>query len=101
MLSTSPVDMKKVSDENSDKEILRWGIMAELDAINFYEQMAEKAKDPNIKKVMLEVAKEEKEHVGEFQTMLFEKDKEQVEEYEEGKKEVEEMESENKSESSE
>ena len=94
MLSTSPVDMDKVKDEETDKEILRWGIIAELDAINFYEQMAEKAKDPNIKKVMLEVAKEEKEHVGEFQSMLFEKDKEQVEEYRAGEKEVEEMKSE-------
>src|SRR6056297_3510516 len=94
MLSTSPVNMDKVKEENVDKEILRWGIMAELDAINFYEQMADKAKDPMVKKVMLEVAKEEKEHVGEFQSMLFEKDKEQVEEYEEGKKEVEEMKSE-------
>ena len=94
MLSTSPVDMDKVKDEETDKEILRWGIIAELDAINFYEQMADKAKDPNIKKVMLEVAKEEKEHVGEFQSMLFEKDKEQVEEYRAGEKEVEEMKSE-------
>ncbi len=94
MLSKSPVDLDKVNEEDIDKEILRWGIMAELDAINFYEQMAEKAKDPYVKKVMLEVAKEEKEHVGEFQSMLFDKDKEQVEEYEEGKKEVEEMKSE-------
>ncbi len=94
MLSKSPIDLDKVNPEEVDKEILRWGIMAELDAINFYEQMAEKAKCPKVKKVMLEVAKEEKEHVGEFQTMLFEKDKEQVEEFEEGKKEVEEMNSE-------
>lgn len=94
MLSKSPIDLDKVNEENIDKEILRWGIMAELDAINFYEQMAEKAKDPMIKKVMLEVAKEEKEHVGEFQSLLFEKDKEQVKEYEKGKKEVEEMKSE-------
>ncbi|GAH69824.1 unnamed protein product, partial [marine sediment metagenome] len=36
-------------------------------------------------------AKEEKTHVGEFQTLLLKKDKEQVEELEHGKKEVEEM----------
>ncbi|MCW8966470.1 MAG: rubrerythrin [Candidatus Pacearchaeota archaeon] len=91
MLSKEPIDLDKVPEENIDKEILRWGIMAELDAINLYEQFASKTKDPMIKKVMLAVAKEEKEHVGEFQTLLLEKDKEQVEEMEEGKKEVEEM----------
>lgn len=93
MLSKFPIDLDKVSDENIDKEILRLGVIAELDAINFYEQLAAKAKNPLVKRVMLEVAKEEKEHVGEFQTLLFELDPEQVEEYEEGKKEVEEMKS--------
>ncbi len=91
MLSKEPINLDDVSDENIDKEILRLGVIAELDAINLYEQLAAKAKCPKVKKVMLEVAKEEKEHVGEFQTMLFEKDKEQVEEFEEGKKEVQEM----------
>jgi rubrerythrin len=40
---------------------------------------------------MLDVAKEEKEHVGEFQTLLLRLDKELVEEMEEGRKEVEEL----------
>jgi rubrerythrin len=91
MLAKSPIDLEKVPQEDIDKEILRLGVIAELDAINLYEQLAAYAKDPNIKKVMLDVAKEEKEHVGEFQTLLFEKDPEQVEEFEEGKKEVEEL----------
>jgi len=91
MLSKFPIDLDKVSKENIDKEILRLGVIAELDAINLYEQLAEKAHNENIRKVMLAVAKEEKEHVGEFQSLLFELDKEQVEEYEEGKKEVEEI----------
>jgi rubrerythrin len=91
MLAKFPIDLEKVSEEDLDKEILRLGIIAELDAISLYEQLAAKAKDPIVKKVMLEVAKEEKEHVGEFQSLLFEKDPEQVEKYEEGKKEVEEM----------
>jgi len=75
----------------SDLQILRMGLIAELDAIDLYEQLAELAQDPAIKKVMLDVAKEEKEHVGEFQAMLLQRDKEQVKEMEEGKKEVEEM----------
>lgn len=53
--------------------------------------MAALAQDENIKKVLLDIAKEEKEHVGEFQTLLLQKDKEQVEEMEGGKEEVEEM----------
>jgi len=91
MLSKLPIDLEKVPKEDIDKEILRLGVIAELDAINLYEQLAAYAQDENIKKVMLAVAKEEKEHVGEFQTLLFEKDSEQVEEFEKGKKEVEEM----------
>ncbi len=91
MLSKFPIDLEKVPKENIDKEILRLGIIAELDAISLYEQLTAYAQDEHVKKVMLDVAKEEKEHVGEFQTLLFEKDPEQVEEYEEGKKEVEEM----------
>lgn len=91
MLSKLPIDLEKVKDENMDQEILRAGLIAELDAINLYEQMAALAKSEKIRKVLLDVAKEEKEHVGEFQALLLELDKEQVEKLEEGKKEVEEM----------
>jgi len=91
MLSEFPIDLDKVDPENVDKEILRAGLIAELDAISFYEQMAAKTNDEDIKKVLLDVAKEEKEHVGEFETLLLRVDQEQVEEGEEGKQEVEEM----------
>jgi rubrerythrin len=91
MLSQFPIDLSKVPEENIDKEILRLGMIAELDAINLYEQLAEKTKDKKIREVLLDIAKEEKTHVGEFQTLLLEKDKEQVEEFEKGKKEVEEL----------
>ena len=74
-----------------DKEILRTGIIAELDAINLYEQMAAMTGNENIKKILLDIAKEEKTHMGEFQALLLREDKEQVKELEEGKKEVEEL----------
>ena len=77
--------------DDADLQILRTGIIAELDAINLYEQMAAKAKNERVKKVLLDIAREEKAHVGEFQTLLFELDPEQVKEFEDGKKEVEEM----------
>jgi rubrerythrin len=74
-----------------DKEILRAGIMAELDAINLYEQMAAMTGNENIRKILVDITKEEKTHVGEFQGMLLMEDGEQREELEEGKKEVEEL----------
>lgn len=89
MMSNIPTDLNKVTKENIDKEILRIGIIAELDAINLYEQLAAKTENPDIKKVILDIAKEEKTHVGEFQTLLLRLDKQQVEELETGKKEVE------------
>ncbi|MFA6088414.1 MAG: ferritin family protein [Candidatus Woesearchaeota archaeon] len=90
MMSKIPVDLEKIDPVISDKEILRVGIIAELDAINLYEQMAIFAKDVNIKKILLDIAKEEKTHVGEFQRLLLNRDKEQVKELEKGKEEVKE-----------
>lgn len=91
MLSDIPIDVDKVNIDDLDKEILRAGMIAELDAINLYEQLAANTKNENLKKILLDIAKEEKTHMGEFQAMLLKLDKEQVEELEEGKKEVEEL----------
>ena len=88
MLSTIPMSLKSVKKEDLDKEILRAGIIAELDAINLYEQMAAMAKNNNIKKILLDIAKEEKTHVGEFLTLLLGKDREQGVELEKGKEEI-------------
>lgn len=90
MLSNTPIDLAKVNKEDLDKEILRTAIIAELDAINLYEQMAALAQNKNLKKILLDVAKEEKTHVGEFQALLLREDREQEKELEEGRKEVEE-----------
>lgn len=90
MLSKIPVDLKEVSEEDMDKEILRAGIIAELDAINLYEQMAALTKNEDIRTILLDIAKEEKTHVGEFQALLLRFDSQQKQELEEGSKEVEE-----------
>jgi rubrerythrin len=87
-MSKIPIKLEKVSKESVDAEILRAGMIAELDAINMYEQMAALANDSNIKKMLLDIAKEEKTHLGEFQALLLNRDKEQVNELEKGKKEV-------------
>lgn len=92
MLSKIPINLDKMKKEDIDREILRKGIIAELDAIDLYEQMASMTENEKIKKVLIDIAREEKAHVGEFQTLLLEIEPEQVKEMEEGKKEVEEME---------
>lgn len=91
MLSKIPFDLSKLTDDEIEKEILRTGIIAELDAINLYEQLAALSKNEKIKKVFLDIAREEKTHVGEFQTLLLMIDQEQAKELEEGKREVEEL----------
>lgn len=91
MLSKLPINLDKVKKGDIDKEVLRAGLIAELDAISLYEQLAAIASKKDIKKVLMDVAEEEKEHVGEFLTLLLRFDKEQEEELEEGKEEVKEI----------
>jgi len=88
MLSKIPIELSKVKKEDIDKEILRVGMIAELDAVNLYEQLAAITENKKIKKILVDIAKEEKTHVGEFQALLLQLDKEQVQELEKGKKEV-------------
>jgi len=89
MMSNIPIDIKKVEKTDINREILRVGMIAELDAVSLYEQLAAMTDDKNIIKILLDIAKEEKTHVGEFQALLLKIDKEQEKELEEGKKEVE------------
>jgi rubrerythrin len=89
MLSQIPINFEKVNKAVLNEEIARVGMIAELDAINLYEQLAVVTENVNIKKVLLDIAKEEKTHMGEFQALLLKGDKEQIRELEKGKKEVE------------
>lgn len=90
MLSESPIKLEKVGKKFTDLEILRLAIIAELDAVSLYEQLASATDNEAIRAVLLDVAKEEKTHVGEFQTMLLREDEQQVEELKKGREEVEE-----------
>jgi len=89
MLSEKPIKIEKVVKKNLDREILRPAIIAELDAVSLYEQLAAATENKAIQEVLLDVAKEEKTHVGEFQTLLLREDEEQFEELKHGKEEVE------------
>ncbi len=90
MISKVPIDIGKMKKEDINKEILRAALIAELDAINLYEQMADMTENDEVRRVLLDVAKEEKTHIGEFQTLLLRMDEEQVEELEAGREEVDE-----------
>jgi len=91
MLSAIPVNLEKTDQKDLEKEILRLGMIAELDAVNLYEQMAALTKNEKTRKMRLDIAKEEKTHVGEFEALLLQEDSEQEKELQEGRKEVEEM----------
>ena len=91
MLSKIPINLEKIKKEDLNKEILRVAIIAELDAVNLYEQMAVLTENKHIKTILLDIAKEEKTHVGEFQALLLMNDSQQEKELAEGKKEVEEL----------
>ncbi len=91
MLSLLPLDLKKVPKEELHKQILRAGIIAELDAISLYEQLAAMAEDELVRAVLLDIAREEKTHVGEFLALLLELDEEQARELERGREEVREL----------
>ncbi len=74
MLSELPIDLSSVSKEDIDKEVMRLAMIAELDAISFYEQMANLTDDEDMKTMLLDVAREEMIHVLMFQTVLMEVD---------------------------
>lgn len=93
MMSKNPLELPK-SRKFSREELaqaVRLAIIAELDAINLYIQLAEAVDDEDIKKVFLDIAREEKTHVGEFLAILKRLDPEQVSELKAGEKEVEEL----------
>jgi rubrerythrin len=84
LLSQVPVqDNKKVTDNN----ILRQAIIAEYDAVSLYEQMSNSAKSEQLKKLLLDVAQEERVHIGEFEALLEKLDKKQIKGIKDGKKE--------------
>lgn len=73
-----------------DMQILRLSIIAELDASNLYERLAQLADNNVVRQILLDVSQEEKVHVGEFQSILEEIDPEYEDALEEGEEEVEE-----------
>ena len=88
MMAKNPIETG-VNTGIDEKAMLRLAIIAELDATSLYKQMAANTKDSRLKTIFLDVAKEEKTHVGEVTALLEILDLEQKAETENGKKEVE------------
>jgi rubrerythrin len=78
-------------ETTNEKEMLRLSIIAELDAANLYEKFSKQTNNISIKKVMLDIAKEEKVHAGEFRALLQAIDKDAIQTEIQGKNEVDEL----------
>jgi len=76
---------------NRDLQILRLGMIAELDAVNLYDKLAGLATSENVSKLMLDVSREEKVHAGEFETLMEEIDPDYEKAEEEGEEEVKDL----------
>lgn len=70
---------------------IRYNIAAEFEAIQLYMQLHDSINDEVAKKVLIDVANEEKEHVGEFMKLLRYLDPEEEIHYKKGEEEVEEI----------
>lgn len=89
LFNETDASVSSIKFYTSDREMLREAIIAEYDATNLYEQMAIRASNPEVKRVMRHVAQEEKVHVGEFEAVLEKLDPEHEPSKEEGEEEVE------------
>jgi len=89
---SNPFDGNSLERSVSKEEIvrmLRFAIAAEYEAVQLYQQIADAASDfPEIVKIMLDVADEEKVHAGEFLELLKMIDPDEKTHYDEGEQEV-------------
>ena len=61
----SPINMKSA---------IRLSIASEEDATSLYEQIARATDDPQIKKLMIDIANQQKVHAGQFKKLLNDRD---------------------------
>jgi rubrerythrin len=85
----------KASDRKlTDSELIRairLSVAAEYEAVQLYEQLAESTDNDLAKKVLYDIANEEKVHAGEFLRLVKELHSDEEGFYKEGADEVEEM----------
>lgn len=78
---------KKLNDEELLRAI-KFAIVSEFEAIQIYQQIADATENLGAKRVMLDIAREEKQHVGELSELLKVLAPYDEEEYKEGAKET-------------
>jgi rubrerythrin len=90
----NPFSVLKHKDKISKEELIRGVrlmVAAEYEAVQLYMQLAEATDNEKARKVLIDIADEEKVHAGEFLRLLKELDPKEFEHYKEGEEEVEEM----------
>jgi rubrerythrin len=70
---------------------VRYSIAAEFEAIQLYMQLADSTDNAKARAVLIDIANEEREHVGEFYALLKELEPEEERYYRAGENEVREM----------
>lgn len=70
---------------------VKFAIVSEFEAIQIYQEIAEATNNVGAKRVLLDIAKEEKVHVGELRELLKALSPVDEEDYEEGAKEAQEL----------
>jgi len=80
-----------IEKAEDDIEMLRLSMIAEFDAANLYERFAKQTRNEDIRKAMLDIAKEEKVHAGEFEALLMKLDPEYSKDKKEGYKEIKDL----------
>ena len=70
---------------------IRFMVAAEYEAVQLYEQLAESTDNELAKRVLLDIAREEVVHAGEFLTLLKHLQPDEQANYDEGAEEVHEM----------
>jgi rubrerythrin len=82
--------LNTVDDDSDDNELLRQALIAEADAVNLYVQLARRADKETTRRLLIDLADEERVHIGEIQRVLGTVDSDQKKANSEADSEVEE-----------
>jgi len=73
-----PLQMSNLKNEKLDIEIIRSSIIAELNAINYFEQLSMLTKNDAIKHLLLTIIKGKKDYIEALQTLLLSYDEQKI-----------------------
>ncbi len=82
---------ERILDKNELVRAVRFSIASEFEAIQLYEQLRDSIEDEAAKKLLTEIAGDEKEHVGNFLHLLKILAPDEENYYKEGREEAEEV----------